>query len=195
MSHLRVTILLLFLTASAALFAQAKNAAPPRSIDIERSTITVHVYRSGLFSFAGDNHEVRAPIASGTVDEGARTVEFTVDARKLKVLDPNLSADKRSQVQKKMLSPDVLDPDRYREIKFHSSSAEQKSNGEMLVHGRLTLHGQTRPVVVNVSGEQHRYRGSATLKQTDFGMKPIRVAGGTVKVKDEVKIDCDILTH
>ena len=65
MSHLRVTILLLFLTASAALFAQAK-ATPPRSIDVERSTITVHVYRSGLFSFAGDNHEVRAPITSGT---------------------------------------------------------------------------------------------------------------------------------
>ena len=45
------------------------------------------------------------------------------------------------------------------------------------------------------SGKQHRYRGSATLKQTDFGMKPIRIAGGAIKVKDEVKIDFDILTH
>ena len=27
------------------------------------------------------------------------------------------------------------------------------------------------------------------LKQTTFGIKPISVAGGTIKVKDEVEID------
>jgi hypothetical protein len=36
------------------------------------------------------------------------------------------------------------------------------------------------------------YRGSATLKQTDFGITPVTVAGGTVKVKDEVKIEFEI---
>ena len=37
-----------------------------------------------------------------------------------------------------------------------------------------------------------RYVGSATLKQRDFGMTPVSVAGGTVKVKDEVKIEFEI---
>jgi len=37
-----------------------------------------------------------------------------------------------------------------------------------------------------------RYRGSATLKQTDFGITPVTVAGGTVKVKNEVKVEFDI---
>jgi polyisoprenoid-binding protein YceI len=157
--------------------------------------VTVHVYRSGLFSFAGDNHEIQARIASGTVDEAARTVEFTVDVRGMRVLDPSLSADKRAQVQEKMLSPDVLDQDRYSEITFRSTKVEQKSDGEISVSGNLMLHGQTRPINVRVLSNQLHYRGSTTLKQTEFGIKPITVAGGTIKVKDEIRIDFDVVTR
>jgi len=32
------------------------------------------------------------------------------------------------------------------------------------------------------------YQGAAVLKQTGFGITPVKVAGGTVKVKDEVKV-------
>jgi hypothetical protein len=32
------------------------------------------------------------------------------------------------------------------------------------------------------------------LKQSEFGITPISLAGGTVKVKDEMKIDFDIVT-
>ena len=34
--------------------------------------------------------------------------------------------------------------------------------------------------------------GSTSLKQTDFGITPISIAGGTVKVKDEVRIEFDV---
>jgi hypothetical protein len=36
--------------------------------------------------------------------------------------------------------------------------------------------------------------GTCTLKQRDFGITPISIAGGTVKVKNELKIDFDIRT-
>ena len=49
------------------------------------------------------------------------------------------------------------------------------------------------PVVVEVTLKDGHYLGSASLKQTDFGINPIRIAGGTVKVKDEVKIQFDII--
>jgi len=163
-------------------------------MDIEHSTMTVHVYRAGLFSFAGDNHEIQAPIASGALNEPARTVELRVDVRRMRVLDPNLSADKRSQVQEKMLSPDVLDPDRYPEISFRSTRVDEKSSNNFSVSGNLTLHEQTRPISVSVVRTQSHYRGSATIKQTDFGIKPISIGGGTIKVKDEVRIDFDIVT-
>jgi polyisoprenoid-binding protein YceI len=185
------SIVLLFVgVASPLLVAQAAGL-----MDAEHSTMTVHVYRSGLFSFAGDNHEIQAPIAAGTVDEAARTVEFTVDVRRMRVLDPNLSADKRSQVQEKMLSSDVLDPDRYPEIKFRSTKVELKGGHALSVSGNLTLHGQMRRLNVSVVSSQRRYRGSATLKQTEFGIKPISIAGGAIKVKDEVRIDFEIVTR
>jgi hypothetical protein len=34
--------------------------------------------------------------------------------------------------------------------------------------------------------------GAVHLKQTDFGIKPVRVGGGAVRVKDEIQIDVDI---
>lgn len=174
--------------------AEPQSGGQSTTIDIEHSTITVHVDRSGLFSFAGDNHEIRAPIASGTIDQTARTAEFVINVRNMRVLDPTLSADKRSQVQDKMLSSDVLDASRYPEIKFRSTRVEQqKDTNEFLVTGELTLHGQTRPINVRLVSSAPGYRGSATLKQTEFGIKPVRVGGGTIKVKDEVRIDFDIV--
>jgi hypothetical protein len=37
------------------------------------------------------------------------------------------------------------------------------------------------------------YTGSVKLKQTDFGMVPIKLFGGSVKVKDEVEISFDVV--
>jgi len=54
------------------------------------------------------------------------------------------------------------------------------------------MHGTERPISFEVALKDGRYRGSANLKQTDFGMTPITIAGGTVKVKDEVKVEFEI---
>ena len=85
-----------------------------QSIDVELSTLTVHVYKAGLFSAFADNHVIRAPIVSGRItDEGTLTVELTVKAAQMTVLDPTLSADKRAEVQARMHGPEVLDSARY----------------------------------------------------------------------------------
>jgi len=33
------------------------------------------------------------------------------------------------------------------------------------------------------------FTGSATIRQTDFGITPIKVVGGAVSVRDDVKIE------
>src|SRR3954470_14595611 len=168
-------------------------------IDTALSKITIHVDKTGLFSFAGDKHEIAAPLASGTVDEKAGTVEFTIDARKLQVLDPQLDPNKRAEVQKTMHSPAVLDSAKYPEIKFRSTAATPASANGWNVTGDLSLHGQTHPVTVQVKKDTQNgkaaYAGSTKLKQTDFGITPVSVAGGTVKVKDELKLDFNVVTH
>src|SRR5690349_50945 len=61
--------------------------AKDRAIDTAHSKITIHVGKSGLFSAAGHEHEVSAPIAEGAMDDsGAGRVWFRVEAAKLQVL-------------------------------------------------------------------------------------------------------------
>lgn len=180
------------LAVAAALFA-LPLAAQTRAMDSERSFFTVRVFKAGLFSAFGHEHEVRAPLAEGTVQEGeAAGVQLRVDARQLKVLDPDRPDKERAEVQETMLGPKVLDSDRFSEIRFRSTAVEKKGAEHWQVRGKLALHGQTRPVVVDVARDKGRYRGAATLKQSDFGIPPVRVGGGTVKVKDEVRVEFEI---
>jgi polyisoprenoid-binding protein YceI len=170
------------------------SLAETRSIDSQQSLITVHVFKSGLFSAFGDNHEIRARIVSGSLDEIAQRVDLAVDSRTLVVLDPNLSPDKRQQVQERMLGPEVLDSSQFHEIRFQGTSVKQQTPDRFLVSGTLSLHGTTRSVSLPVIRSGEHYRGETTLKQRDFGITPIAIAGGTVRVKDELKIEFDIVT-
>jgi polyisoprenoid-binding protein YceI len=91
-----------------------------------------------------------------------------------------------------MNSIQVLDVGHFPEIRFQATSVERKGPDHWIVHGNLALHGKGRPIAVEVPLNDERYRGSASLKQTDFGITPVTVAGGTVKVKNEVKIEFEI---
>jgi polyisoprenoid-binding protein YceI len=172
-------------------FAAADTREP---IDTEQSTITLHVGKSGVFRAFGDTHEIRGPVTQGFVDENASTVDIVIDARHLRVLDPNSAPEDREAVQTRMLGTDVLDVSRYPEIHFTSTSVD-RTGQEWTVHGQLTLHGQTRPAIATVTRQGDHYKGSARLKQTEFGITPVTVAGGAVKVKDEVTLDFDIVTR
>lgn len=113
----------------------------------------------------------------------------------MKVLDPKLSADKRREVQERMQGPEVLDSARFPKITFESTKVERTDQGALRVEGRLSLHGLSRPISVSVKKENGRYVGTCTLSQREFGISPISIAGGTVKVKDELKIEFDIKTE
>jgi YceI-like domain len=175
-----------------ACFSQAWGQA--RSIDTKNSKLLVHVSKAGLFSAFGDNHEVEAPISEGFIDEATRRVKFVVESQRLKVLDPQLSPDKRQQVQERMLGSDVLDVGQFPRISFESTAVEQAGPGRLLVRGQLSLHGQTHEVVVKVRTEHGSYVGACTFKQREFGITPVSIAGGTVKVKDELRIEFDVRT-
>ena len=44
-----------------------------------------------------------------------------------------------------------------------------------------------------VVGSDGKYHGEVLIKQRDFGIEPIKVAGGAVKVKDELKVQFEIV--
>jgi polyisoprenoid-binding protein YceI len=165
--------------------------AQQHNIDTQKSTLTIHVGKTGAFSGLGHEHEVRAPIQRGTADTGSHpAVEIHVDAQALRVVDKDASEKERAEVQKTMLGPEVLDSERHQEIVFKSTGAEAAGEGRWTLRGNLTLRGQTHPVTVQVTLKDGRYTGEATVKQTDFGIKPPGKAG--IRAKDEIRIEFDI---
>src|ERR1019366_8026424 len=88
--------------ALAFLAVAAMAAAQDTAIDVQRSTITIHVGKAGLLSAAGHDHTIAAPIFSGTIRESTDPrVEFTVETAKMTVMpDPQVDAKTQETIQK-----------------------------------------------------------------------------------------------
>src|SRR3954469_18495576 len=111
--------LALMLTLIATLAAQPAPKA--KKNDTHNSKITIHAYKSGMFSFAAHDHVISAPIAAGQVDEAAGSVEFTVRTAEMQVLDPEVSDKDRSEIRTTMLGDKLLDAAKYPEASFRST--------------------------------------------------------------------------
>ncbi|HEU5403206.1 MAG TPA: YceI family protein [Terriglobales bacterium] len=166
--------------------------AQVKAIDPTNSKITIHAYKTGMFSFAGHDHVIEAPITSGQLDENDKMVTVEIETKNLRVLDPGESENNRAEIQQTMLSRKLLDAQTYPEISFRSGAYRHDGGDSAEVQGKLSLHGEVRLVTLTVRKDGGRWIGSTTLKQTDFGMHPVSVAGGTVKVKDEVKVEFSV---
>ncbi len=171
-------------------------AAPARAqrvaIDNEQSALTIYTANSGLFSFLGHGHTISAPVSGGYIETGpGASVELSFESAALRVVDPELTPEKRTEIQKVMQS-DVLEVERYPAIRFRSREVQAQGAGRWKVTGELELHGVTRELSIDVHEDEGRYRGEAVIRQTDFGIRPVRIAGGTVSVADKVRIEFEI---
>ncbi len=168
-------------------------AAQVVDVDAGRSNIAIHVEKSGLFSAFAHNHTIQAPIASGHLDVEKRSAMLTFNAKEMKVLDEGVKESERADIDQTMKSDKVLDVQRFPEIRFVSTSITPQGSDRYQVRGDLTLHGTTRPVEFPITMSKDRYTGSVKLKQTDFGIVPVSIAGGTVKVKDVIEIVFEVV--
>jgi len=169
------------------------SAATDKHIDAKKSVLIIHVGKAGVFSAAGHDHWVDAPISHGQFAEGAAAhVEFSVDAGKMTVRpDEKTSAKDRAKIQETMQTA-VLESEKYPEIRFRSTTVTPNGGQAWKVTGPLTLHGVSKVVLVEVRRDGETYTGSARLKQSDFGIQPVTIGGGVVKVKDELDISFKI---
>jgi len=181
-------------------------AARSYTIDASRSSATIEVGKSGVFSFAaGHTHEVLAPAMKGTIavdvdDPVQSRVQVTIDASALKVTGKGESADDVPKVQETMSGPQVLDVQKYPTITFASTSVAIKKHAgttlDAMVTGQLTIRSVARtitvPVSVRLEGNTLIATGRFPVTQTAYGMKPVSV-GGVVSVKDTVNISFTIV--
>lgn len=175
------------LTASVGLASLA--IAQRAEIDPGASVLTIHVGKTGFLAGMGHEHWVRATIDHGFLVQGAHpSIEFTVLAAQLTVMDdPKVSKSDQAKIQRDMQDK-VLQSSAFPQITFRSSSIVQQGAKGWSVVGNLTLHGVTKSVQADVKKDGDRYSGTAHIKQTDFGIKPISVAGGMIRVRDLLDI-------
>ena len=195
---------LLALAPPAAFNSESKAAY---SIDSAKSKIEIQVAKDGFFKAFGHDHVVKATKFAGIVQFAAVKVEdsfvsFTAEANSLRVVDPGESEKDRNEVQTTMLGEQVLNVARYPRIQFSSSTIKvvstSKNTFDLQVTGTLALHGTQKPVTLPVH-LQISDDGSLScdteisLLQSEFGITPYKAVGGTVKVKDKLKLTFHIV--
>jgi polyisoprenoid-binding protein YceI len=189
-----------------AVFAFGQARTRPYTIVPSESSFWVFVGKTGLFSALAHDHEIGVKSFSGRVVVPAAgasggSLEMEVDAPSLVVLDKKPSEEDKKKIFNSMHN-EVLESAKYQKITFKSVSvSDVKQTGNdaysFVVNGDLTLRGVTKriavPVAATVTPQELRATGKYTLKQTDYGIKPYSAAGGTIKVKDDIVINFNIV--
>src|SRR5574341_175859 len=186
--------------------AIAQTKARTYTIVPSESSFWVFVGKAGLFSALAHDHEIGVKSFSGRVvapEAGASggALELDIEAKSLAVLDKKVSEEDRKKIFDAMHN-EVLESAKHQKIAFKSvsvSDVKQTGNDSysFTLNGDLTLHGVTKriavPVNATITPQQLRATGKYTLKQTDYGIKPYSAAGGTIKVKNEVVVNFNIV--
>ena len=119
-----------------------------------------------------------------------------VDAASLSVTDRVSDKDRREM--ERTMFDDVLAVRRYRHIEYKSTSVSLQADRARIA-GDLTMHGVTRPITITaqiaVQGASLRATGVFPVLQSGWDIKPVRVAGGTLKLKDELQCSFDIVAR
>jgi hypothetical protein len=75
----------------------------------------------------------------------------------------------------------------YKSLSFASEDIQPSGDSAWRVSGKLRLHGESRLIHLSARKLDGRYVGATTIKQTDYGIQPIRAVGGAVRVKNELR--------
>ena len=167
-------------------------------IDPRASQFTVQAFASGLIAAVAHSPKIairdwaaEIRFVPGTLANAS--FRATVKAASLEVLDEMRESDRREL--HRVMHGEVLETARFSEIVFESSQIRSEKLKEDLykvsIDGLLSLHGVTRghscSAQVAFGVDSFRAYGEFVLRQTDYDMHVANIAGGTLKLQDELK--------
>lgn len=164
---------------------------------LDESSAECHVftYREGLLSAVAHDLRIQVMRFSIEIDEAARTIRATADARSLRVdcalrdgaeLPGALSDANLNEIQTN-IAGSILEVARYPEVRFESSRIEDRPDG-FDVEGILDLHGRSRSVRVAIHRSGERDVAELKVEQPDFGIKPYSAMLGALRVRADVLV-------
>jgi len=174
--------------------------------DAALGRFTVQAFATGLLSALGHSPTFAVRDFAGAMgfereEIGSMALELTARADSLDLLDNVRDGDRREITDR--MRRDVLGSSTYTEIAYRSEdvSSDPIAPGRFRVRigGRLTLRGATHPhrvvAEVQVFGDGIRLLGECPLRLSDYGIRPVTALGGTIKLKDELKVSFDLAGH
>ncbi len=181
----------------------AEDVFVPYVISSAASRFTVQAFAGGLLAALGHNPVITIQDFSGEVrlcEEIERSsVAITINSASLRVTT-EMSTKDRTELER-IMHEQVLESERYPEIKYECNriSASKTEEGQhwVALNGELTMLGTSRSLPISarafVTGETLKAFGNFSILQSDYGITPVSVGGGTLKVKDQLKFSFDIV--
>lgn len=180
-------------------------AAVRYAIDPRASQFTVQAFASGLISAVAHSPKIAirdwtgvAVMSSGQLEHASLKVR--VKAASLEVLDELRDAD-RSEIHR-VMKKEVLETERFPEVTYDAEVTAEKLKEDLYrlrLRGHLTLHGvsnsQDLVAQAHVGVDSVRVHGTFTLLQSDYSIRVASVAGGTLKLQDELKFYFYVVAH
>ena len=187
--------------------APLESASAVYVIDARRSRFTVQTFAAGILSAMGHNPTIGIRTFSGEAEFNPDTPEangfrLTIQSSSLSVQD-DISDKDRREIER-VMKVDALEIEKYPEIRYETTSpiAINKIDSSLFsatLNGSLTFRGVSRveliPVRIMSMGEMLRASGEFTLRQSNYQIKPVSVAGGALKLKDELKFSFEMVAN
>jgi polyisoprenoid-binding protein YceI len=184
----------------------AETSADRYVVDGRSSRFTVQAFATGMLARMGHNPTIGIRDFSGEMkfnpdQQEAGSFHLVIKSASLSVQDE--ISDKDLREMERLMKQEVLETAKFPEIIYDAPSISVTKMADALysaaLNGKLTLHGVTRnqPVSVRVAlfGTMLRASGDFTLDQTDYNIKLVSVAGGALKLKDELKFSFEIVAR
>jgi polyisoprenoid-binding protein YceI len=176
-------------------------------IDAKASTFFAQAFATGLLASFGHDPKIAIRDFQGDVSftltgstiEGAR-LNLSIQANSLDVVE-DISDKDRQEIHRKMCD-EVLETDRFPEIRYECSRVSASGSGDRFwaaLNGELSLRGVTKAQPVSarvvINGSSVRATGEFSIRQSDYEITPVSAAAGAIKIKDEVKCTFDIVAR
>ena len=164
-------------------------------IGSDTGTLEVRTQKAGAAAKAGHNLRMLVGTWRATIDLDAAAATLSADPRSFRVIEGTGGVlplgDEEKAAIPKTIDEEVL---KGAPIEFQSTRVDAV-DGRVDVQGELDLFGARRPVGFELEIADGRIRGSARIKQSDWGVKPYSALFGTLKVADVVEIAVDARSH
>jgi polyisoprenoid-binding protein YceI len=160
-----------------------------------------------LLWFKGHDHLVAARDFSGEAEitpDAINPASLSLVVKADSMTETNaVFTDQQKQIINKELHDIVLLPAQYPDISFKSTDVTGKAMGgneyALRIGGDLTLLGTTRHIVIPtrvvLTGSDLKAIGEFSISRDDYKVKATSAAHGTVRVRDRIVFNFDIVGH